>query len=250
MTTWVLLRGLSREAGHWGSFVDEFAAAVSPSPVVALDLPGAGRLRTGRCPANVAAIAEATRAELDERHRQAGVALLGLSLGGMVAVQWALRHPREVRCGVLVNTSSTANPPWQRLRPAAWPTLLRITAARDARRAELAILQRTSADAERHMPVIDRWTAIRRERGVQPRNVLQQLLAAARYRLPAWPPAAPMLVVCGARDRLVDPRCSETIAARWQATLLVHPQAGHDLPLDAPQWLARAVADWSAQWSA
>jgi pimeloyl-ACP methyl ester carboxylesterase len=194
-----------------------------------------------------AAIAEACRAQLDESQRRGGVALLGLSLGGMVAAQWASRHPHEVRRCVLINTSSTASPPWHRLRPGAWPALTRIAAGRDARRAEQVVLAWTSAEASRHAHLVELWATIRRQRGVTPRNALGQLLAAARYRLPAWPPGAPVLVVCGARDRLVDPRCSERLADRWQATLLVHPQAGHDLPLDAPQWLIGAIADWTRQ---
>jgi hypothetical protein len=28
--------------------------------------------------------------------------------------------------------------------------------------------------------------------------------------------------------------------------LIMHPSAGHDLPLDAPDWVAEAVAGWLA----
>ena len=47
--TWVLLRGLTREAGHWGGFGATLARALAagapdgrPPRIVALDLPGHG----------------------------------------------------------------------------------------------------------------------------------------------------------------------------------------------------------------
>ena len=43
---WVLLRGLTREAGHWGSFPNQLRKALGGTPVLTLDLPGAG---TRRC---------------------------------------------------------------------------------------------------------------------------------------------------------------------------------------------------------
>ncbi|HBH40280.1 MAG TPA: alpha/beta hydrolase, partial [Curvibacter sp.] len=42
--TWVLLRGLSRETGHWGGFVEAFAQPLPQARVPALDLPGNGQL--------------------------------------------------------------------------------------------------------------------------------------------------------------------------------------------------------------
>ena len=48
-----------------------------------------------------------------------------MSLGGMVAVDWARRHPDELAACVLVNTSLRPFSPWyRRLRPANYPALL------------------------------------------------------------------------------------------------------------------------------
>ena len=35
MTTWVFLRGLTRESRHWGGFVDQFQQAIPGSTVIA-----------------------------------------------------------------------------------------------------------------------------------------------------------------------------------------------------------------------
>ena len=52
--------------------------------------------------------------------------VLAMSLGGMVATDWAQRHPYEIERLVLINTSMRPFSQMQeRLRPSAWPDLLR-----------------------------------------------------------------------------------------------------------------------------
>jgi pimeloyl-ACP methyl ester carboxylesterase len=75
-------------------------------------------------------------------------------------------------------------------------------------------------------------------------NVIRQLAAAARYQAPAGAPLMPVLLLAGAGDRLVSPRCSEALARQWSAPLAVHPTAGHDLPLDDGAWVAGQVKGW------
>lgn len=242
--TWVLLRGLGRESGHWGDFAAQLAERVAPAPVVALDLPGTGRRRAERAPTRIAATVDACRVAL----RRAGVAppyrLLALSLGGMVALDWSQRFADEIAGCLVINTSARALGAWhERLRPGCWAPLAGTLVARDARRAEAAVLRCTSADAARHAAVLDAWVAIRRERPVSRASVLRQLLAAARHHLPDRPPAVPLRLLCSRGDALVDPRCTHRLAARWQVPLAEHPHAGHDLPLDDPQWVVeQAVA--------
>ena len=47
MDTWILLRGLTREASHWGAFAGDFQTALPQAQVVALDLPGNGPAESG-----------------------------------------------------------------------------------------------------------------------------------------------------------------------------------------------------------
>jgi len=251
MTTWVLLRGLTREQGHWGRFPAQLATALAGTQpdlrVVAVDLPGAGVLWRQRCPLQVAAMVPACRAQLQALGLAPPYRLLGLSLGGMVAAAWALAQADEVAACVMVNTSLRPfSPPQQRLQLRHGPRLLRLLAPRDPRQAEATILQLTSAQPQRHAAVLADWVAIRQARPVSAANALRQLWAAARYRQPSPPPGLPVLVASSAGDRLVDPRCSWRLAAAWGCTLALHPDAGHDLPLDDGPWLARQVADWAA----
>lgn len=243
MSPWILLRGWTRETAHWGDFPALVSAALPGTPVLTPDLPGCGARRAEPSPARIEAIAERLRAGLRADGLVPPWQLFGLSLGGMVAAHWAAAHPGEVAACVLVNTSMRGAP-LARLRPSAWPALWRIATAPDARRAEAGILALTSnrpADAA----LIDHWAAIRRTRPVTRATAWHQLLAAARFALPPCPPGPRVRVLCSAADRLVDMRCSQALAARWDAPLAVHDTAGHDLPLDAPDWVIaelRAVA--------
>jgi pimeloyl-ACP methyl ester carboxylesterase len=132
----------------------------------------------------------------------------------------------------------------ERLRPSCWPALLSVLCTPSPLAAERRILQWTSARAAALQPVLAEWLAARRARPVSRLNALRQLLAAARYRLPASIPAMPVLVLAAAGDRLVNPVCSQRLAALWRCAFAQHPQAGHDLPLDDPGWVCEQVRGW------
>ena len=64
---WILLRGLTREAAHWGAFGEHFAQAVPGDQVLALDLPGNGEFHGLVSPLSVRGMVQACRAELAQR---------------------------------------------------------------------------------------------------------------------------------------------------------------------------------------
>lgn len=243
MTTWVLLRGLAREAGHWGDFPAQLSAALD-APVLTLDQPGNGSRFNERSPTRIDAMARDCCTQLTARGLVQPVNIVALSLGAMVAAQLASRTPQRVARLVLISTSMRPLAPMHwRLRPAAAaPLLLRLLVA-DAAPLEAAILAATSARADGAM--VSRWLALRAAHPVSRSNVLRQLLAAARFRAPA-PPPMPTLLLAGRGDRLVDHRCSERIAAAWQCPLALHSWAGHDLPLDDAAWVIDQVGRFSA----
>ncbi|HEU0201407.1 MAG TPA: alpha/beta hydrolase [Burkholderiaceae bacterium] len=250
MSNWIFLRGLTRESRHWGEFPRTFRAAVPDASVVTLDLPGNGALCALRSPLSVDALAQHCRTELLRRGVAPPYSVLALSLGAMVAVAWAARHPGDFRRCVLINTSLRPFAPfYRRLRPANYAALLKVALTAGAAPArEKTILRLTSralhAACEPGTSVLAEWIAYHREHPVSRTNALCQLLAAARYRAPAEKPDVPMLVLASALDRLVDPRCSRALARAWNAAYAEHPTAGHDLPLDDGAWVAGQVRDW------
>jgi pimeloyl-ACP methyl ester carboxylesterase len=169
-----------------------------------------------------------------------------MSMGGMVAAAWAANHPEEIESCVLINTSfGTFSPLHQRLRPRAWPILLRLGLTRSAQKREQLVFELTTRLTNAWPEVVDEWVTIRESRPVGAGNGWRQLLAAARFHAPSAAPV-PTLVLVGAGDQLVDPRCSADIARQWHCAIAIHPTAGHDLPLDDGPWVAKEVRQWLA----
>lgn len=246
MSTWVLVRGWTREARHWGDFPAQLQAAVPEARIVALDLPGNGVFRDRRSPLSIAAMVKHSRQALGTQSIEGPCYLLGLSLGAMVCIDWAARHPTEVAGCVLLSTSLRPFSAFhERLRPGTYATLSRlIFLPGEAQAREAAILGLTSAHVTPRAGLIAAWTRYGRERPVSRGNALRQLVAAARYRAPASPPPVPILVLAAQGDRLVDPSCSLNLARRWGAAIALHPTAGHDLALDDGAWVGAQVQQW------
>jgi pimeloyl-ACP methyl ester carboxylesterase len=245
MSTWVLLRGLTRDSRHWGVFPAILRETLADAEIVALDLPGNGRLNQMESPACVEQMADYCHAEMQVRGLSPPYFLLAMSLGAMVAVAWAQRHAHDIAGCVLINTSARSFSPFhQRLRPENYPALVK-RALLGGKPAdwETMILGLTSNRAD--ASILDAWVAWRSEYPVSRRNALRQLWAASCFRMNAKP-APRLLILASTGDRLVNPRCSRRIALRWQTGFAEHPGAGHDIPLDDPCWVAGQVRDWLA----
>lgn len=242
---WLFLRGLGREQSHWHTFPAQFVAGAEGTVVHTLDLPGAGTEHRRDCPLAMPAIASDVRdrwLSLREAHPGDRWHLLGISLGGMVAQQWAASHPDDFAHVVLINTSAANHSlPWERMSLTVLRDVLRAvaTAHDDVARERIVLEIATRLFPDRDA-LARTWAAFHRARPLRRRNLLRQLVAATRFRAPPRI-AAPTLVLVGAGDRLAHPNCGRRLAAHYGAALQVHPEAGHDLPLDAPEWVTDCV---------
>jgi pimeloyl-ACP methyl ester carboxylesterase len=247
MTTWVLLRGWTREARHWGGFTAALQSRVPLGDrVLAVDLPGNGRRHAQFSPSHVDAMVHAVRDTLPLHDRQEPVAVIALSLGGMVALRWACLHPGEIAACVLINSSVSGLAPfWHRLRPSSYLRVLGLLRpGLPVLERERRILALTSNLRAHDAALAAQWAAHAQECPVTRANVLRQLRAAARFRPPVTLPAVPMLLLASEADRLVSAQCSKAMAGHWQTPLRLHPAAGHDLPLDAPDWVVSEILRW------
>ena len=126
MTTWILLRGLTREAAHWGGFVDQLAAAVPGAEPVTIDMPGTGSRRGVASPWRLGAVTDACREHWRSRGRKGRMALVGLSPGGdgggrlgtAVPGRSRSRRPHQ-RQHERVRRALAAPPAWQLVAVAA-----------------------------------------------------------------------------------------------------------------------------------
>ena len=250
MSTWILLRGLTREQAHWGDFPDLLRQALPPdTSILTPDLPGNGTLWQSRSPSTVYGMVDHSRQALRDAGHLPPYHVLAMSLGAMVTVDWATRHPEELSVAILISTSLRPfSPFWQRLRPHQYGRILHLLSSHPTDLAwEQAIMAMTTCHPANPQATVARWVAARRSHPVSVGNAWRQLMAAARYRAPAKPPAVPMLLLNGEGDQLVHPDCSQALAHAWQLPWVTHPTAGHDLPLDAGPWVVSQVQAWLAQ---
>ncbi len=101
----VLLHGLGSSSADWEPQLDALAPRYR---TIAIDMRGSGRSRASG-PFSVATFAADVAAVID--HLGAGPAhVIGLSMGGMVAVQLALDHPHAVRTLTIINSGPALVP--------------------------------------------------------------------------------------------------------------------------------------------
>lgn len=238
--TLVCIRGLLREARHWGVFTALLQRRFPEARVITPDIPGNGRLNHLTSPGSIAGMTDALRAQIVSRRN---LTLIAISMGGMIAIDWMIRYPDEIKSAVLINTSvRRLSPFYHRLRFSAGFRILKMLFHSPAQR-EADILALTSNQFANDSTQLATWQSWQRQNPVSLRNAARQLLAAAKFTLHTQP-QQPVLVVAGKADRLVDYRCSVRLAEILCAAYVQHDAAGHDLPLDEPEWLVEAICRW------
>jgi pimeloyl-ACP methyl ester carboxylesterase len=173
--------------------------------------------------------------------------VLGVSLGGMVAQELAIRHPDRVDALVLVCTA----PGWPFAYPMPAPSV-RLLVATARMPAEAARRRHTenalSARAVRERPdLVDRLLERQGSRPAGRGTLSAQAAAGARYagRLRQSRIRARTLVLHGDADTVVDPRNGRLLAARIPgAQLRIFPGLGHLLFWEDPDGFAAAVASF------
>lgn len=239
---WVLLRGLGRESAHWL----EFDKKVSPnSEVLCLDLPGVGKEQYAEAPIQVSRMTEYIRIRFLETRRSIKPwGILAMSLGGMVALDWLKRYPEDFKCGVIINSSAKdLSPAIQRFLPFAWYYLGQAFFKKALPQRELQILKVISNTRQSDSEVLKQFCKIAKTRPVSFTTLWRQIFAASLFQSPSEI-KTPILILASTKDRLVDVRCSRSLAIKLAAKIKFHPSAGHDLTLDEPDWVIQRVGEF------
>lgn len=246
---WLLLRGLSREAAHWGEFLPLMKSSFPTARIHTLDLPGTGCRYLEKSPTRIEDITLSLREQaltlglLDQP-----LTLLGLSLGGMVCWEWMLKYPEDICTAALINTSQASlSPFYQRLRWQSYPNFFNIILQPNQFQRELAIVQYVANRRDQDEKIALEWAEIQHKRPVKFCNTLRQLIAAAHYKPQTKKPVPPVLIINSRGDRLVAPACSDAIKDKWRLQYESHPWAGHDLPIDDGPWVIERLQNWVEQ---
>ena len=154
------------------------------------------------------------------------VHLVGLSMGGRIARNFALAHPRRVRTLTLANTS----PGFDALSP---EEVLKFVEEREHRSAESAVrLLSSRARPGAHAALLASFHALRND---SYRKTLEASVAQDRAA-PLEKLAVPTLVITGDEDRVYPPELAERMARRIPgAKLVVIADCGHLSNLEQPE---------------
>jgi 3-oxoadipate enol-lactonase len=234
----LLLHGLGSSGDDWAPQV---AALADRYRVLAVDLPGHHRSPRARGTASIPRMAAAVGALLD-RLAIERVHVVGLSLGGCVALALALSTPERVRSLVVVNA-------FARVRPAGIRGALR--GARRLVLAMVAPMRWVAASVAREAFPDAEHTALREAATARlaanaRRSYLTCLGALLRFdvRGRLGEIRCPTLIVAGARDTTVPLAAKELLArAIPDARLQVIGDSGHVTHIDRPEAFNRLLLE-------
>jgi pimeloyl-ACP methyl ester carboxylesterase len=169
---------------------------------------------------------------------RAPLLLFGNSLGGMVALEWAASYPEEL-AGVAIAASSASDvsPLLKRYSALGFVLTLTNRFLRDPERRQRRLAWLVSSRRDIRDRIVKEWIEIERARPVSFTTIRAQMGAASNWKAPRSLGVRSLFLV-GLKDRLVHPDCSRALARRYGAPLEEHPDAGHDLTTDAPDWVA------------
>ncbi|XGC79658.1 alpha/beta fold hydrolase [Bdellovibrio bacteriovorus] len=234
---WLLLRGLARGVGHWGTFAEAIKKRFPEDRFEFIDLPGNGARHEEVSPTSIGDYVKDLRSRCEYVKNNQKFNVLAVSLGAMITVEWMREFPHEINKAYLVCTSSSGfSPFYQRFQPVNLIKSLRLLTSNQALIWENTILNMIVNSADRREAEMLGMVAYSEQYPVKMQNILRQLTAASQFRFPKEAPGDVRLIGSHG-DRLVSPHCTLKIAHAWELKPQMHPWAGHDIPVDDPQWL-------------
>jgi pimeloyl-ACP methyl ester carboxylesterase len=232
---WLVLHGLGSIAASWSPVMRRLRRSCR---LLVPELSALGGTRSPGDGLGVPAAVEVLTALIDREAGSRPVTLLGLSLGGWMAVRLALAHPERVARLALVDIAGYRDQDWKRIQS--------LVAVRDL--AGVDRLYRALFVAAPWLMRLSRATFLRVYTSPAVRNVLAGLTEAdtfddadlAALRMPA-------VVIWAADDGLFTLETGRAIAAALpRASLEIVPRCGHAIHMECPGALNAALQRFRA----
>jgi pimeloyl-[acyl-carrier protein] methyl ester esterase len=238
----VLLHGWGMHGGVWNP-VQALLARHFRLHIV--DMPGFGYSASGMpSPYTLQCLVEQIAGAVPEQ-----ILLCGWSLGGQVALQWALQYPEQLEKLVLVSTTPRF------VNMADWSFGI-----------EQKVFDQFADDIQSdYQPAMTRFLTLQAQGGDDFRETMRELKRHFFLRQPPSSAAlaaglallqnndlrhmvgdikAPALVMHGERDKIVPITAGEWLAARLQSVLKVQKNASHAPFLSHPGWFAETLIEY------
>jgi 3-oxoadipate enol-lactonase len=253
----LLIMGLAADSVAWLFQLPEFSRHCR---TVIFDNRGVGRSAKPAGPYTIPQMADDTAGllaalDIDRAH------VVGVSMGGMIAQELALRHPQRVRCLVLACTYARADEEIARMRESSVQQLGGRIDARGEIQIDIGQLDPLSffqmllpsvfnqSFIETELPKLMEVFAGSLQYGFSMEAILGQVSAVMHHdtlaRLPQI--TSPTLVITGDADRLIPPAHSDVLAQRIPGAKLVKvPGGSHGFNFETPDVFNREVLSFLA----
>ncbi len=235
--TVVLIHGAGSNGHVWHHQIDALASKHSP---LALDLPGHGRSAGVEGLATVSDYAQFVAAFLDSLKIDSAV-LGGRSMGGAIAMDFALRYPARVEALVLVATAAKF--------PITADRLAALKAVTMGRAPQAFV-----TDGYAQKTIKEKFDIVREgwmeQIKTDPRVRYTDMVACSNFDLSEQISKIdkPTLILAGAEDQGTTPAAAEFIKSKIRGSkLMVIPDAAHNLPNERPEEVNAAIDQFLAE---
>lgn len=171
------------------------------------------------------------------------VVLAGFSMGGMAAVEFALRYPAHLHGLVLIGTSATTEAAFRNLQIMSLAKIIDLTGPARFLPNEASKATFSPAFRRSHRAEVRRWESV--VRAMPPRALTQALWAVGHRRDlldRIGQIRVPVTVIAGQKDKVVRPRLSEMMHSRIPGSrLVILPGVGHAAPTERPEAVAQLI---------
>lgn len=243
-----LLRGLTRESGHWGQpFLDALKQQVPNARIFLLDLPGSGKYVDENASFDIKEMVDFMKVEVDSINAKydGDNLICATSLGGMLATEWVISYPNDFQGLVFIAASFKGicdlN---ERVQKQVRKDMFKVMFSKSIEEKEKLIVRINSNHPENYDSVTKVWVQVQQERPMKKKNIFKQAIAGMLYSTNGKKPEVPLMIIGSEGDRMVCATCTEKIHQEFGGTKVMHPDAGHGLPIDEPMWLAEQISIW------
>jgi 3-oxoadipate enol-lactonase len=250
----VLIQGLGLSSAFWGHFPEHIRSALPGARVILVDNRGVGDSDEPKGLFTVADLADDVRVVLDSE-KIASAIVVGVSLGGMIAQEFALRHSNFTAGLVLISTTpgfdAKSLPKLEALALMLQaPRAMGIDARRELYRKLFFGTKPPHESARLAAELMERWAPLFQNRRLSVATFARQLLAGLRHRTSdrLQRIACPTHVLFGSDDIVIRPELTQALGRAIPGAVVEElAGGGHALPAEQPETIAHAIARTAAK---